>query len=311
LSFIVVSWVVGVVGLIVQLAPSSVVQEVDADRERIRRHLAEVELELRGRDTSDLAAEARAARATNIDALHAYWNRGEFPRNVDFVGERRPYFIDHRGTACAVGHLMIQSGAADIAEAIGRDENNALVADIETPGVAHWARRNGLALSELARIQPDYCFCDPVDAPVCGVDGVTYGNACVATECAGVEIAHEGRCEASTGSEWPEPTSTGTTGSGTTSSGTTGSGTTGGGIMSASGNTSVGTSGAATSSGPSGTDVPAEATGEQLATDGTDDGSSAAGSSSRSGCGCGVPGPGRESLAALLVLLFWRRRCDG
>jgi hypothetical protein len=39
------------------------------------------------------------------------------------------------------------------------------------------------------------CVCPDVWAPVCGIDGVTYGNACEA-RCAHVEIAHEGPCEA-------------------------------------------------------------------------------------------------------------------
>lgn len=45
--------------------------------------------------------------------------------------------------------------------------------------------------------EPPGCVCADIYAPVCGVDGVTYGNRCEA-DCAGVPIAHEGECR-------PEP----------------------------------------------------------------------------------------------------------
>lgn len=48
----------------------------------------------------------------------------------------------------------------------------------------------------LAECVPDQgCACTEQYEPVCGVDGTTYGNACMAG-CAGVSIAHKGECGA-------------------------------------------------------------------------------------------------------------------
>lgn len=42
-------------------------------------------------------------------------------------------------------------------------------------------------------VEPSDCVCTEIFAPVCGVDGRTYGNACIA-ECRKVEVASEGEC---------------------------------------------------------------------------------------------------------------------
>jgi MYXO-CTERM domain-containing protein len=162
---------------------------------RIQRHLALVEDTLRRETPPELAEGPAKARARLLDELHIYAERGDFPKNLDFPDRRVPYFIDEFGTACAVGHLMIVSGAAQLAHEIARDENFDHVADIEHPGVGPWLAANGLTAAEAAWIQPEYGPCGFGDMPlICGADGVTYFCEYVATQCAMVEIAHEGEC---------------------------------------------------------------------------------------------------------------------
>ncbi|MFY0535750.1 Kazal-type serine protease inhibitor family protein [Nannocystis pusilla] len=122
-----------------------------------------------------------------------------------------PFFIDEDGVACAVGHLVIESGFADVAGEIAERENNARLLDMTHPALSGWIARSGLTAEECARIQPAYCGCDSEYAPVCGVDGNTYGNACYAETCAEVAIAHQGVCKPQEStSDWPDAgTSTG------------------------------------------------------------------------------------------------------
>jgi hypothetical protein len=197
-----------------------------ADRSRIQAHLELVEGELRARDVGDLPLELQRARALNLHRLHAYWTAGEFPHNDDFLDQRVPYFIDDAGTACAVGHLVIESGFADVAEEIRKRQNNAKLLDMTHPALPGWIAASGLTAEECARIQPTYCGCTDEYAPVCGADGQSYANRCYAETCAGVDVAHEGECEPETSGDWPPAgSSTGETGdepTGTTSTDSTG-----------------------------------------------------------------------------------------
>jgi uncharacterized protein (TIGR03382 family) len=174
----------------------------ELERFRIQRHLALVEATLRSETPPDLADGPARARARLLDELHLYAERGVFPQNPDFQDRRVPYFIDQFGTACAVGHLMIVSGAAQLAHEIARDENNDVVAEIDHAGVGPWLAANGLTAAEAAWIQPSYGPCGFGDLPlVCGTDGNTYLCETIATECAMVEVDHEGACGSETESE--------------------------------------------------------------------------------------------------------------
>lgn len=121
---------------------------------RIQAHLAEVVETLRRTERPGLAAELRARRARLIDRLDEYWREGIFPVNT--TARLTPVFIDDDGRACAVGDLMIHSGAGDIAEEIAACENYAYVPEIENPRAARWIAESGLTVEECAMIQPSY-----------------------------------------------------------------------------------------------------------------------------------------------------------
>lgn len=179
---------------------------VAADRFRIQRHLAAVEAYLRAQPTERLPLAARRQRPRSLDALHAYWTAGVFPRNTAHPGQRRPYFIDNKDRACAVAHLLRVSGHEKLAEHVDQRQHNAYVADMDEPHLLEWAAEAGLTVADLALIQPGYCACGSFDTsagedsvqpyePVCGSDGLTYWNECAAELCGGASIAHEGECD--------------------------------------------------------------------------------------------------------------------
>src|SRR5687767_4709660 len=107
-------------GLWPALTSAAPLTAVEADQLRIQRHLAAVEQELRRAPVDTLPESTQVARARLLDELHDYWQAGVFPRNSGHPGERRPYFIDDEGRACAVGALIIRSGHAALAERIDR-----------------------------------------------------------------------------------------------------------------------------------------------------------------------------------------------
>ncbi len=86
--------------------------EDPASTRRIQTWLSNVERFLRQRDVSHLSPRQRERRAVHLGHLQAYWRAGRFPHNHVTPG-LAPVFIDEHGTACAVGQLLLEGGAAD------------------------------------------------------------------------------------------------------------------------------------------------------------------------------------------------------
>jgi hypothetical protein len=125
------------------------------DQERIQTHLRLVEKTLRARPTPHLNPAQRLQRLRMLDALRSYWQQGVFPLNTRH-SYRVPYFIDDKGTACAVGQLLIESGYRAVAEKVHQEMNYAYLREIPYPELPEWAEAHGFSLAELAWIQPGY-----------------------------------------------------------------------------------------------------------------------------------------------------------
>lgn len=113
----------------------------------------------------DLLRTLRARRTTQISRVEAYRRRGVFPRNLDFEGERVPYFLDDRGVACAVAYLMIEDGRRTDVDAISAANNHVRVMEVSEGALVDWVTGSGLLQEEAARIQPGYDFLRPSPAP--------------------------------------------------------------------------------------------------------------------------------------------------
>lgn len=104
------------------------------------------------------AIQARLARAreVHLDRLHAYAMAGRFPRNETHPGVRVPVFIDRHGSACAVAHLMRESGRGPEVESIARSANHVRVMEVRAGPLVDWITDSGLLQEECAIVQPSY-----------------------------------------------------------------------------------------------------------------------------------------------------------
>ncbi len=130
------------------------------DVERIQMHLRLVEKHLRAKDVSLLNELQRNNREKCLDVLRKYASDVVFPQNR-YHKERIPYFIDHRGVHCAVGHLIMSTGYGDFAQQVHKENNYLYLGELQEiyPEIEFWAEENGFTPKELAWIQPGYSPC--------------------------------------------------------------------------------------------------------------------------------------------------------
>lgn len=125
------------------------------DTERIALHLHLVQRTLAQTAASDLTPQQRDHRHALLHTLEQYADRGRFPQN-HVLPYRNPVFIDPHNTACAVGHLMIASGAVDLAQRIDTEMETAYIREMHWTEITAWATEHGFTGEELAWIQPGY-----------------------------------------------------------------------------------------------------------------------------------------------------------
>ncbi len=121
----------------------------------IQLHLQLVEQRLQQKDIGHLSFSQKANRKEALRVLKEYGLQKQFPKNTRHA-DITPYFIDDFNTACAVGHLMRESGAMEQAHWIAETMNNAYIEDMPLEELQQWADEMGFEVEELKWIQPSY-----------------------------------------------------------------------------------------------------------------------------------------------------------
>jgi len=152
----------------------------------IHAHLGMVEAHLRANPPKGLSPQQFANRLQCLDILQEYNQQKQYPLNIGHL-QPTPYFIDHQNTACAVGHLMREHGAHDLAMYIAANFNNHYIEDMPQDELLEWAEKNGFSLFELKLIQPGYgaqfvVFAD-LEQPDCGINNGSINIGVIEYEC--------------------------------------------------------------------------------------------------------------------------------
>lgn len=117
-------------------------------------------------EREDWRLRLAAERLTNVLRLRRYQRRGLFPVNEHVADRAAPVFVDNYDTACAVGHLMRESGWAAEVAAIESEHNLIYVTDVVEGAVVEWVATSGLTQEEAAVIQPAYEITPPAEAGI-------------------------------------------------------------------------------------------------------------------------------------------------
>lgn len=127
----------------------------DNDRDRIQKHLELVTYFLNKENGVLLTESQFDNRKKQLLELTNYWQAKQFPVNTRHA-QRQPYFVDDFGTACAVGHLVLESGEQALVERISKEMNYAYLRHMPYSELGTWAKKYGFTVDELAWIQPSY-----------------------------------------------------------------------------------------------------------------------------------------------------------
>lgn len=143
------------------------------DTQRIQTHLWLVTTILEAKNKLAFTPDQANKRQKMLTALTDYWQTGIFPKN-DHHNTRIPYFIDEHNTACAVGHLLLESQHEAMAHRINQENNNAYIRQMPYPELLAWATEFGFTVDELAWIQPAYAPNQLWESLHSGTDGTIH-----------------------------------------------------------------------------------------------------------------------------------------
>lgn len=99
--------------------------------------------------------QLRALRMQRLKDLEEYAEAGRFPINNVRTG-LASVFVDTRGVACAVGHLMRCAGATELVDEVQRTNNLVRLSELQEGPIIEWIRTSGLTREECELIQPSY-----------------------------------------------------------------------------------------------------------------------------------------------------------